>query len=168
MARAILDASAWEILFSGMSRTLSKPTKILRAVMATRGYRAIIEKFKDERGPDGAWAKRAPSTQQTYAEINDGRRPPPPGFPRAAFNPSNRLLQLTGLLRKSLMPAALKSNTVDEGRDSILLFSPVPYSGIHDEGDPMRGIPARTFMWLDERELDESSTIALKMILGEA
>lgn len=162
--RAELQAGQWDAFFVGLAKLMSEPTKILRAAMATRGYRGIVENFREERGPDGSWAPRSAWTQKYYAEIRSGQRPPPPGFPRAAFNPNNRLLQLTGHLRKTLMPSALTQNTVDQGRSAVLVFSPAPYSGQHDEGDPSRSIPARPFMWLNDKTMDDMATIVLKMM----
>jgi hypothetical protein len=168
VSRAFIDSRAWDTLFTSIVNATARPTKILRAAMATRGYRGIIGKFKEERGPDGPWEKRAPSTQKRYADIQAGHLSPPAGFPRAAFNPSNRLLQLTGALRKSLMPGSLKEQTEDYAHNAILVFSPLGYSGTHDEGDPSRGIPARPFMWLSPKELDETADIVLKLALGGA
>ncbi len=166
--QARLEAGAWDQFFLGIVKTMSNPTKILRAAMATRGYRAILDKFKQQRGPDGAWPERSASTQERYRAIQAGTMPPPPGFPRAAFNPSNRLLVLTGALRKTLSPGELAQNTANQGANAILMSSPLGYSGDMNDGDLSRNIPARPFMWLDEKELDETSDIVLKLALGEA
>lgn len=162
--RAELQAGEWDSFFTGLMRLMKEPTKLLRAAMVTRGYRGIIENFREERGPEGAWPARSAATQKRYAEIRAGQRPPPPGFPRAAFNPNNRLLQLTGTMRKSLLPSALSQSTVDQGRSAIMVFSPVAYSGQHDEGDPSRNLPARPFMWLTDKTMDDMAMIVLKMM----
>lgn len=165
MSQAFIDSRAWDTLFTSMVNAMARPTKILRAAMATRGYRGIIEKFKTQTGPDGPWRKRSPTTDLHYELIRAGVVETPPGFPRAAFSASNRLLQLTGALRKSLMPGALAEQTQDIGKTSILIFSPLEYSGKHDEGD---GVPPRPFMWLNAKELDETADIVLKLALGSA
>lgn len=168
MSKATLDASAWDAMFLGIIKATSNPTKILRAALATRGYRGIIEKFREQKGPDGAWEPRAASTQEHYAAIERGDMPPPVGFKRGSFKPTNLLLVLTGDLRKTLMPGALSRNAENVGRDAVLISSPLGYSGDLDEGNPTRNLPARPFMWLNEKELDETADIVLKLALGDA
>lgn len=168
MAIARFDAGQWSTFFALLQKKVSNPSELLRAAFATRGFRAIIEKFRDERGPDGPWPRRSPNTDKAYEDIRAGRRAPPPGFPRGAFRASNKLLQLTGTLRKSLLPGSLSKQTEILDRNKVLVFSPVPYSGHHDEGDPSRNLPARTFMWLSDSEQEDMSRVILGIALGEA
>lgn len=168
MPVARLESKEWSDFLTTLYKLVEKPEKLLRAAFATRGFRAIIENFRDEKGPDGAWPQRSDYTQKMYADIKSGLRKPPEGFSRASFNPTNKLLQLTGNLRKSIMPASLSKQSEMINQDTILIFSPVAYSGHHDEGDPSRNLPARPFMWLSEQAREDMAGIILNMAAGEA
>src|SRR3990167_7444245 len=95
-----LDINEWELLTASITGKLRSVSKLLRAVYGTIGYRDIIKHFEDESGPNGPWKPRSESTQKAYARIAAGF-----GGPRtnkAKYNPSNKILQLSGDLRKSI------------------------------------------------------------------
>ena len=194
----VFDASEWEVLFGQLRKGLNKPSELLRAAFFTRGIRAIVEHFRDEKGPNGSWDKRSPKTDARYDEINKSgqdrrdilRRSKGKklsdkiayaysrgdivesatynGIPRGSYKSSNKLLVLTGMLRKSLSLGSLKKQTEIQDREKIMVFSPVWYSGHHDEGDPSRRLPARPFMWLSDAEKDDINKIILGMATGQA
>lgn len=168
MAIARIEGNEIATFLALLKKNVSNPVELLRAAFFTRGLRAIIEKFRDERGPNGLWDRRSPYTQKMYAEIQSGDREPPYGFKKGSFRTDNKVLQLTGALRNSILPASLKKQTDKIDRETLLVFSPVGYSGHHDEGDPSRNLPARTFMWLSDAEKDDMSRIILGMAMGEA
>lgn len=192
-----IEAGEWTKFLALVQKKLQKPSELLRAAFATRGFRAIIDKFQQEIGPNGKWAPRKASTNKRYDQIRAGLksgrkmsrrdarkrygsvesafaagqdiyRERIGGIPRSAFDSRNRLLQLTGNLRKSIMPGSLNKQTEIIDSERVMVFSPVPYSGQHDEGDPSRNLPARTFMWLNEKEKDDMGNIILKLAVGAA
>lgn len=120
-------------------------TPLLRTLYALVGMKDIIRHFRDQRGPDGPWKKRAPFTQELYEAIRRGAAQPAPGVHRGAYSPANKLLVLTGNMRGSLQPYFTRVlNT-----RSIIVWANAPYSGQHDQGKATwPKIPARPFMWL--------------------
>ena len=155
------DASlrAW---LTKMNASLRDLTPVLKRLYATMGFKDIIQHFKDESGPDGKWVKRAKSTQRHYAHVQAGLAEPAPGVARAAYSPTNKLLQMTGTLRKSILP----TNTRTVNRTSILAFSNDPKSGKHDRGDSETRLPARPFMWLSNSAKQSIVDAAAKMVLN--
>lgn len=144
MSVAVIKAEQWKSYIATLAGKVNNPNPILRAAFSTFGFKDVIGHFGEERGSNGPWKRRSVATQFAYAAINSGLRKPPSGYPRAAFNPTNKLLQLTGNLRKSL----LVSNVREKGRGSIEFFANAIYSGTHDRGDSKKNIPQREFMWL--------------------
>lgn len=114
-----------------LAANLSDVIPILHALYATIGFKNIIDHFNKEEGPDGKWKQRTRFTQELYQAIKDGVAEPAPGIPRSAYNPSNKILQLTGDTRKSILPA----NSRRLNRNSILVFATTNYSGQHDRGE---------------------------------
>jgi phage gpG-like protein len=183
-----INSSEWDRMLTRIGDKLAAPAKLLHAVMVTRGFAFIIKKFTQERGPNGPWPKRSASTNKAYESIRNsakafkkaskklgvagalsaGFKTPSllvNGVPRSSYRASNRLLQLTGNLRKSLMPGKLASKSRFIGRDAILIFSPIEYSGQHDNGDASQNIPERKFMWLDASEKETIAGDVLKLAL---
>lgn len=149
MAIATFNDMQWRRFFRQLLKKNERPFKLLRAAFFAHGFRDIIDHFKNEESESGKWPKRASSTQDFYKAVSSGRRKPPRGATRAQFNPTNKLLQLTGNLRKNFQ----HKNVKQKGFNSLLFFNPVKYSGIHDRGG-RRGavkIPQREFMWLSRK-----------------
>lgn len=183
---ATIEASQWESFLRKLGAKVAYPAKILQAAMSTRGFGFIIKKFKEERGPNGPWEKRSAATNKRYEDIRAGGKQRQKlarrfgsvesayatgvvapsslvnGVPRSSYRASNRLLQLTGNLRKSIMPASLARQTDVIDRDKILIFSPIDYSAQHDEG--LLGLPQRKFMWLDEKEKETVASDCLQIV----
>ena len=67
------------------------------------------------------------------------------GKHNSMYNPSNKLLQLSGNLRDSILPA----NTKDNGVNSIVVFANSPVGGYHNDPQSPR-MPKREFMWLSD------------------
>lgn len=156
----VLDATSWETFLKALSGKMDKSDQYLRAAAGTVGFKDIIEHFAEEKGPNGAWPIRSPSTKERYARILSGMSKPPAGTARGAFDPSNKLLQLTGLLRQSLMPG--KGGIRSGGKNAVVMFTNVVYARTHDEG---RGpIPQREFMYLSEGGQQRMVDVLLGMI----
>lgn len=140
-ANASFDDREWQVFFKQFSKGFDWAT-ILRTAFSVVGFADIAQHFKDEKGEDAAWKKRSPETQKQYTKIFNGEWRTPRGATRAQFNPSNKMLQMTGKLRGSILPANIKKVSPT----SIMVFSNVDYSGVHDQGG--KHMPKREFMWL--------------------
>ena len=142
----VLDLGEWQKFLTGVLGKMRDATATLLTLSKIHGFADIIQHFRDESGPDGRWPKRAPSTQERYRRIMTGELRPPPGAHRASFNPSNKLLQLTGALRQSITPT--RGQGRKRGKNTVELFTEIQYAGVHQYGH--RNIPARPFMWLSD------------------
>lgn len=160
--RVVLDTKEWDQFFAGVTGKLKDVAGLLMSAASLFAFKDIIEHFSREEGPDGAWPKRSSATQQAYAKIAAGIWQPPKGMRAGSFNPSNKLLQLTGNLRQSINP----TNMSRRGQDSINIFANAPYAGRHDEGGG--GIPARPFMWLSDEVQDKMLDAILTMAMEGA
>jgi hypothetical protein len=145
---AILDVSQWENFIAELGNRNRKASDYLRLAVETKGRADVLDHFRASQGPSGPWPARKPATQQAYANYASGRW-------RVAghaskYNPSNLLLVLSGRLRQSIQPGGREGGVRIIDRTSVLLFSSVEYSRVHDEGYPAKGIPKRTFMWLSD------------------
>lgn len=158
---ADIDLTEWRAFLRKISSSGKGVTKILRAVFGTFGFKDINDHFRNEEGPEGQWSKRKASTQQMYSDIASGRRKPPKGMAMGTFSPSNKLLQLTGNLRQSILPTNVKNVT----SDSIMVFSNSPYGASHQDGDRSRGLVARPFMWLADSTLNKMAQTSLDLWL---
>lgn len=144
----VVDDKEWKIKIKKLTKNVKDKIALLNSAFSVAGYKDVIQHFRDEKGPDGKWKKRSAFTNKMYDEIASGKRPPPIGTPRGAYSSSNKILQLTGNLRKTLSPTDTKSS----GSDKIVFFSSTKYSGQHDEG--LNGLPKRKFMWLSGKAKD--------------
>lgn len=134
------------------SKTSRTPIpRLLRVAFNTDGFRDVIDHFKQEEGQTGKWRRRARSTQEFYAAMNKRGR--------TVFNPSNKLLQLTGKLRQSLLPTNVRS----KGSNSIVFFSTDKKSGVHDRGSSKKNIPKRQFMWMSKKGMGKMIKTILKI-----
>jgi hypothetical protein len=154
------EAGEWSAVLRKLGRVSSAAVDFLTAAYMTLGLKNINDHFQHEQGPAGPWAPRKDATQRLYAAIQDGKRKPPKGTARAAYSPSNKLLQLTGNLRKSFLNGRVEKLTPT----SILAFSPVPYSGRQDRGE--KGSIARPFMWLDPTTKQDMANLILRLWIG--
>ena len=162
--RAELKKEAWVKFLRDRMRRLKDGASLLFAVYRTIGYKDIIQHFRDERGPDGRWARRAPSTQERYRKIQRGQWSPPKGYPKAVFRPSNKVLSLTGATRKSILNNKAGRRL---SNNRIVVFAGTDYSGKLDEGDPMRNLPARPFMWMSDKARRMMSKAVVDIVDGE-
>lgn len=161
-AQISFDTTAWDswLKLLGM-RMKSKGADFLQAAWLTIGFKDIIEHFEKEEGPNGVWPIRAFDTNRRYDKISRGEWSPPKGMRKGSFKSSNKLLQLTGTLKKSLLRGGSVSK---KGHDAIIIQSPVEYSGTHEYGDNKRNIPARSFMWLSASAMDKMANFFLEML----
>lgn len=155
-ATITIESSGWTAFLQALSSNY-KPTKLLRAAFNTVGFANVIKHFSDEEGPTGSWNPRAQSTNNFYDAVSSGRRKPPKGIPKGAFSSGNKLLQMTGKMRQSLLP----SNVTDLSKDSIMFFTNHPYSRAHDEGNTKTNLPARSFMWLSDQAQETMAEVVL-------
>lgn len=164
--RAQIDLREWNQSLLGLLASMRRGAEMLRAAYMTTGFRDILRHFDEEEGPDGPWLERSDFTQQLYAAINRGEFGPYyNGIPASAYHPTNRLLQLTGNLRKSLLHGG-DIKTLDS--HSIMVSSNVGYSGKHDLGDFIERIPPRPFMWLSETGHHQTIRAVQNLIAREA
>ena len=127
----------------------------------TYGFADVDTHFREEIGPEGPWEPRSQRTQEAYAAISAGLRKTPRGASTADFNPTNKLLQMTGRLKTSINPKGIRN--IPGG---IEIFSNVQYSRVHQKGSK-RGIPKRDFLWLTERAKDKMLDLMWKIVMGE-
>lgn len=157
---AQIDMTQWKHMLEGIQARAKNVAGILKAVFNTFGFKDIVDHFEKEQGEDGAkWAPRSAETQAWYTAIMQGRRKPPRGTARAAYNPSNRLLQLTGRMRQSIGPTNVRRLT----DKSILIFANMEYSGRHQSGG--KGLPRRSFMWVSDGALNDMAEASVSLLL---
>lgn len=149
---AVLDWKDVRKFLQGIQGKLRIPAKLLRISANIFGFKDIIDHFKRETGPNSRWRKRSDFTQQMYQQIKQGSFPPAPGVPRAAYDPGNKLLSLTGDMRMGIDRG--RSKII--GSDRVILQSNKNYSGKQDE--------TRPFMWLSNK----AQSNMLKHILESA
>jgi len=133
--KASLEAGEWTSFLNGVRGKVQNPIALLKAAFMTAGFADIIKHFADEQGPFGKWKPRSAYTQAQYAirQKTDSR-----------YNPSNKILQLTGNLRQSILPTNIKK----AGTHSVEIFANSEYGGKHDRGED--GMPKREFMWFSD------------------
>jgi len=144
--KVILDDKQWRLFLRKASRRLNNAYKILKTGATIYGFKDIIDHFSNEESPKGKWAKRKASTQKYYAKKGWA---------------GNKLLQLTGNLRKSLLPSS--GRVEKRGRTGVLLFTSVPYAAKHNYG--LGKTPKREFMWLSNKAADKIADLVLKEVI---
>lgn len=172
-----LEDSKWRLFLDGL-RDKSRLRRGLKTVARIVMYKEAIQHFKDESGPQEKWRPRSRATQAAYARMHSGRTTKASrlrdgtekqagspyaisrGASRAQFNPTNKLLQMTGHMRKAFSP-----NYVREIDAGVVLFNAAEYSGFHDEGTDR--LPQREFMWLSEGGIDLAGKMMLEFMKGE-
>lgn len=159
--RVTLETEEWSEWIKTTFAKLENVQALLQAAAQAFAFQDIIEHFRKEEGPAGKWKPRSDSTQAKYAKIQAGLWKPPRGARRGSFSPTNKLLQLTGNLRQSVLP----TNVEPVGRSSLRIFANAPYSAVHDVGG--RAIPARPFMWLSDTAQEKMVDAIAQMVMEE-
>lgn len=142
-----LDNTEWMKFLDTVSSNTRRVIEYLKAAASTIGFSDIISHFNTESGPGGSWPKRSPETDRIYDLIGAGKLAPPRGFRAGSFSSSNKLLQLTGKMRQSVMPGRGGIKVVSG--NSIRMSAGTNYSAKHDEGGGRT--PQREFMWLSDK-----------------
>jgi len=150
--KAILKDEELKKFLEGLKTKLTDVTPYLKLAYSTFGYRDIISHFENESGPDGKWKPRSKATQMAYAIR---------GKTNAMYNPSNKLLQLSGMLRQSITESSYKN--ID--RLSVGIFSNKEYSGVHDLGS--NKMPQRQFMWFSNGAMSNMVTLLLNKLIED-
>ncbi|HDY90406.1 MAG TPA: hypothetical protein ENH82_20085 [bacterium] len=145
-----------------VAQRTKRGSDILKAAAATFGFKDIIDHFKKESGPEGKWKERSTFTQEFYLAIQKGATDPPEGTARGAYRTTNKILQLTGNLRKSFLPTNIKK----VNNQSVLMFTKVPYAGGHEFGNKKTNLPERSFMWLSASAMEKMNRMILRLIAG--
>lgn len=130
-----LESREWDEFLNKTSLRLKDMSQYLIAGANIFGFADIARHFENETGPGGTWPKRKDSTNKAYDIMG------------APYSSSNKVLQLTGRLKGSLLPSAGNVRRVD--RLSVELYSDVEYAHRHDMGTA--GMPQREFMWLSDK-----------------
>lgn len=145
MAEVFFDAREWEDMIRRIDKEIKDPRPILRAVFNTRGFKDVMQHFRNGEGPNGPWKPLAESTLKKRGN-------------KAA------MLQDTGNLRNGFLP----ENVADAGRHAIAFFNTaqnndgVYYGFNHDNGV---GVPQREFMWLSDDAQEDMLILILDMIV---
>lgn len=160
MATVKFDLGEWDLAFRKALSALTDKRSLIEKAFLVAGIRDIVNHFRDEAGPVSSWEKRTKKTNEAYARIRAGLRKAPEGISRAAFNPSNKLLQLTGNLRKSILNPQMRMKAAD----TLEVTSLVGYSGAHDEGSRKHNLPARSFMWLSDDAKETMRKIIIEAV----
>lgn len=144
------ESREWDNFIRHIDEKVKEPTKLLRSVMFTWGFKDLDEHFRNEQGPDGRWQPRKESTNRAYDQLG------------GKYRSSNKILQLSGDLRKSVLPGGAQVS--DKGRYAIAVVSDPDYGGRHNEGS--RGMPKREFMWLSDNAVDRMAETILTLVTG--
>lgn len=151
MMTASLDVRQWLSKTDKLRGIFRDKPALLKAAFSIAGFRDIQDHFRNEEGPSGRWQARKDSTQKSYAQR---------GKTNARYSPSNKILQLTGALRQSVMASTGTMRTLNA--NTIQVFANSNYGGVHDRGNAK--MPKRSFMWLSKNALDQMNEIILKRL----
>lgn len=157
------DVAGWEEMIQQLFEKSKASQKLLAVAAQAFAFQDIIKHFEDESGPDGKWKARSETTQKRYQAIFEGRWKPPRGMQPGTFNPTNKILQLTGNLRKANLP----TNIEEVGDHAIRIFNNAIYSAIHNYGDESRGMPQREFMWISDEANQKMAEAIMQMFLED-
>lgn len=168
------------VRISGNLRDLARGIDALTRVSLHRlandvgeeGLRDINQHFRDERGPEGAWAPRARPWEPAKARAADPRKH---GRPPRDTSRLNKLLQQTTLLRRGIAYRLIGGLKMAWGtnRDyaAVHQFGSKPYVIRPKHARALRipagrywvfatkvkhpGVPARPFLWLSHEAIAE-------------
>ncbi len=145
-----LEARTWIQIMISEARNVSQHAEIVGAISAIV-YRDVIDHFKTQDGPNGAW----PVWSNIYAQHMYHIR-----------RQNNKILQFNGKLRQNFAPSDHRStNEGLEWFNNAKTKSGYPYAWGHNYGD--KKLPQRQFMWLSQEAMDTIADIVLNKIVGE-
>lgn len=147
----VLDTKEWDAFLNNAQNVARDFSKYLLAGVNIFGFQDVMDHFSKESGPSGAWPKRKATTDRAY-DILGGK-----------YSSSNKLLQLTGGLRKELMPGS--HNVTRRDRLSVEMYSTKVYSHRHDMGT--EGMPQREFLWLSDKAKGLMLTLIMDKMVGD-
>lgn len=147
----------WRAFLGSMLNKAKDMTRILSVAYGTAGIADIKKHFEDEQGPTAPWKPRKQATDEKYLLIALGLHKAPKGTSKAQYNPTNKILQMTGMLKRSFLP----SNWRKKSNTAIEVFSNDNKSGAHDKGNKEKNLPARPFMWLSDNGKELMAEIIL-------
>jgi phage gpG-like protein len=145
--------------FESLLKNLKNKNRILKDAFSKFAYPDIMDHFHNEEGPQGSWPRRNERTQKAYDRIARGFRKAPKGTKRSDYSSTNKLLQLTGALERSINPRAILVRG-----DSVEVSSMVPYGNTHNQGNKTFNIPKREFLWLSQKSIDGILGFVLEQI----
>lgn len=154
MSTVVLQSGEWTKFLRDLKANASNSYKWLMAGANTYGFRNVIEHFSKEEGPSGKWTKRSSRTQEMYKRLSRTN---------SRYNPNNKLLQLTGNLRKSLLSGG-SQNLKRYGNNAVMMFTNIEYAGKHNYGKGR--IPQREFMWLSDKTQSDILELVLNKVVG--
>lgn len=133
-AEIVFDDAQWQAVLKKVRKKWDdiKSRKEFGGVISSVVFSDIMEHFEKQVGPDGPWAQRK-EPYKTFIE-SLGKK---------------NILQVSGDLRKSLMPTEGKFRSNSSG---VIFYSNLEYAQRHDEG--LAGMTKRSFMWLSKTGLD--------------
>lgn len=111
--------------------------KTFAGIASIAGFKDIVRHFEEERGPKGKWAEWSESYQKHLSRIGRG---------------GNFILRFSGRLWGSIQPGEGKFRTNSSG---VLLFTNIEYAAAHQYGYPKRNLPARPFMWMSAKGMED-------------
>ena len=147
---AIFEASQIEVFLKRLEKKsgdIKRGSKELAGIISANVFRAIISNFESQQGPDGPWQAWSNAYREHMQKSGKG---------------GNRILQDSGRLRGSLMPATGKVRASAEG---IMFYSTSKYGKRHDEGTA--GMPKRKFMWISDKNMNAIRDQALAWLADE-
>lgn len=147
----VLQDEEWKRFFNRLENKARDFSKILLAAVNIFGFKDIIDHFDKESGPSGAWPPRKAITDRAY-DIMGGK-----------YSSGNKLLQLSGDLRKEFLPNLGNVRRID--RLSVEMYSTKVYAHRHDMGTG--GMPQREFLWLSDKAKDLMLTMMMDDWVGE-
>jgi phage gpG-like protein len=132
----------WDSIASGNDQIRREFSGIVAAVV----YGDIVDHFKQEKGPDGAWVEWSKSYQEHLNKIGRG---------------SNNKLVFDAKLINRITPEQSKEAIHRNTNQGILFYnnaktkSGYPYAAGHDQGGSVKGRPPqRKFMWLSDKGMN--------------
>jgi len=156
------DDKEWRAFLGSILNKAKDMTRILSVAYGTAGIADIKRHFEDEQGPTAPWKPRKQATDERYLLIALGLYKAPKGTTKGQYNPTNKILQMTGMLKRSFLP----SNWRRKSATAIEVFSNDTKSGAHDRGNKEKNIPARPFMWISGKGKDVMAQIILDKLIS--
>lgn len=130
---------AWQKIIGGLQKKWKQieARKEFGNIISAIVFKDVIGHFEEEKGPGGSWKPWS----KMYAD-----------HMRAIGKSGNKILQDSGRLRQSFLPANFKAQS-----DGILFYNKAkvngfPYAAAHDQGG--KKLPQRKFMWLSDKGMN--------------